>query len=88
MNTLFKTILFGAVFAIAGVVSAADAPDAIVGTWTLNLSKSTFDPGPAPKSQTRTYAQSADGISLNVNGIAADGSAIKQESTFKYDGKA
>jgi hypothetical protein len=30
----------------------------------------------------------ADGVSLSVKGVAADGAAISQESTFKYDGKA
>jgi len=88
MKTLLKTILVGAVLAVAGLTMAADAADPVVGTWTLNAAKSTFDPGPALKSQTRTYTQDADGISLTVNGVRADGSAVSQQSTFKYDGKA
>lgn len=88
MKTLLKTILVGAVLAAAGVASAAGAADPVVGTWTLNVAKSKFSPGPAPKSQTRTYSVDADGVSLSVTGIGADGTAISQESTFKYDGKA
>ena len=88
MKTLLKTILLGAVLAAAGAVSAAGAVDPVVGTWTLNLAKSTFNPGPAPKSQTRTYSVDADGVSLSVTGALADGTAISQESTFKYDGRA
>jgi hypothetical protein len=87
MKTLLKTILLGAVLA-AGVASAAGAADPVVGTWTLNVAKSKFTPGPAPKSQTRTYSVDADGVSLAVTGVLADGTAISQESTFKYDGKA
>lgn len=66
---------------------AAATPDPVIGTWTLNLAKSKFTPGPAPKSQTRTYAQTADGVLLTYNAVAADGSAISGQSTFKYDGK-
>ena len=88
MKTLLKTILLGAVLAAAGAVSAAGVVDPVVGTWTLNLAKSTFNPGPAPKSQTRTYSVDADGVSLSVAGALADGTAISQESTFKYDGRA
>ena len=83
-----KTMIVGAILAWAGVVAAAASADWVVGTWTLNAAKSTFTPGPGPKSQTRTYAQDSDGTSVTVTGVAADGSAISQQSTFKYDGKA
>jgi hypothetical protein len=88
MKTLLKTMLVGAVLAVAGVTIAADAADPVVGTWTLNLAKSKFDTGPVLKTQTRTYTQGDDGISVTVNGIRADGSAVSQQSTFKYDKKA
>jgi hypothetical protein len=88
MKTSFRTILVGAVLALAGVAMAAGAADAVVGTWTLNIAKSTFDPGPAPKSQTRTYTVDSDGTTLSVSGVGADGSAVSQQATFKYDGKA
>jgi hypothetical protein len=88
MKTLLKTILVGAVLAAAGVALAAGPPDPVAGTWTLNVAKSKFSPGPAPKSQTRTYSVDADGVSLSVTGVGADGAPISQESTFKYDGRA
>ncbi|MEA3150117.1 MAG: hypothetical protein QOD56_1056 [Gammaproteobacteria bacterium] len=80
----------GTVLAIAGITAAlaAGASDPVIGTWTLNLAKSKFSPGPAPKSQTRTYAADSDGVSLTFNGVAADGSPVFGESTFKYDNKA
>jgi hypothetical protein len=88
MKTLLKTMLAGVMVVVAGVAIAAGAADTVVGTWNLNVAKSTFDPAPGPKSQTRTYTEDKDGTSLAVNGVAADGSAIYQQSTFKYDGKA
>src|SRR5450759_1342123 len=89
MRTLLRMFVIGAVLAIgaAGVVLAATAPDPAVGTWKLNLEKSKFNPGPAFKSQSRTYAQTSDGLKLTFSGVAADGSAVSGESTFKYDGK-
>jgi hypothetical protein len=89
MNTFFKSLLVGTVlaFGATSVVSAAGAADPVVGTWTLNLAKSKFSPGPAPKSQTRTYAATADGLDMTVTGTNADGSAVSQKSSFKYDGK-
>jgi hypothetical protein len=88
MKTWLKTILVGAVFAAAGLAMSAAAADSVVGSWTLNVAKSTFDPGPALKTQTRTYTVDKDGTSLSVNGVGADGSATSQQATFKYDGKA
>ena len=88
MRTGLKTMLVGAVLAVAGAAIAAGAADAVVGTWTLNVAKSTFDSGQGLKSQTRTYSEDKDGTSVTANGVAADGSAVVQKSTFKYDGKA
>jgi hypothetical protein len=68
--------------------SAADAPDAALGTWTLNVARSKFTPGHELKSQTRTYTESSKGITLKVNGSAADGTTFSQQSTFQYDGKS
>lgn len=66
---------------------AAAMSDPAIGTWILNVEKSKFIPGPAPKSQIRTYTQTADGVTLTIAGVAADGSTMSGTSTFKYDGK-
>jgi hypothetical protein len=85
MQTLFKTLLVGAILAIA--TSTALAADPVVGTWKLNLAKSKFSPGPAPRSQTRTYAESAEGMTLTVTTTAADGRETTTTLIFKEDGK-
>jgi hypothetical protein len=51
---------------------AAAMSDPAIGTWVLNVEKSKFTPGPAPKSQTRIYTQTADGVTLTISGVAAD----------------
>lgn len=89
MNNIFRSLLIGAVLAagLGSAALAADAPDPVIGTWTLNTAKSKFTPGPAPKSQARTYAQTAQGTTMSFTGVAADGSPMSGHSTFKYDGK-
>jgi hypothetical protein len=86
MQTIFKTLMVGAVLAIG--TGTAFAADAVVGTWKLNLAKSTFSPGPAPKSQTRTYIESAQGMTVTVKTTAADGKESTTALVFKDDGKS
>jgi hypothetical protein len=86
MQMIFKTLLVGAILAIG--TSTVLAADAAVGTWKLNLGKSTFSPGPAPKSQTRIYAESAQGMTVTVKTTAADGKDSTTNLTFKEDGKS
>ena len=67
-------------------LQAREHGDPVLGTWTLNAAKSTYDPGPAPRSSTSTswtFAQTPDGIQLNVT---ANGET-HTSSTFKLDGK-
>ncbi len=85
MKTLFKTLIVGAIIALA--TGTALAADAVVGTWKLNVAKSTFSPGPAPKSQTRVYSESAQGLTVMVKTTAADGKESSTTLTFKEDGK-
>jgi hypothetical protein len=85
MQTTIKTLIIGVILAVG--TSAAFAADAVVGTWKLNVAKSTFSPGPAPKSQSRTYAESAQGLVLTIKTVAADGKESTASLTFKDDGK-
>jgi hypothetical protein len=69
-------------------LSAADSPDPILGTWTLNLSKSKYIPGPAPRSQTRIYKETGDGIFVTIETIDDKGNKRPSiQFPEKYDGK-
>ncbi|GAC1300224.1 MAG: hypothetical protein NVS1B6_09040 [Steroidobacteraceae bacterium] len=85
MQSFVKTSFVGAILALA--TGSAFAADPAIGTWKLNLAKSTFSPGPAPKSQTRTYVESPQGITLTIKTTAADGKESTNMLTFKDDGK-
>ena len=84
---------FSSVFAVA-VVSMlvvglnVMAADSNIGTWKLNLAKSKFSPGPAPKSQTlKIEAWGADGVNYTADGVDADGKPTHWEFQAKYDDK-
>jgi hypothetical protein len=76
-----------ALLAVVGssVLLAQDNP--LVGTWKLNLAKSKFDPGPAPKSLTRTVAAQGDGVKYTFEGVGADGKPLAYGFSVKFDGK-
>ena len=63
------------------------AADPATGTWKLNLAKSKYSPGPAPKSATITYEATADGIKRTGDSTDADGKTTSMAYTAKYDGK-
>ena len=88
MNRFLQCLAIGLMiaFGAASIASAADT-DPVIGTWTLNLSKSKFPGNTAPKSMTRVYTAGANGTDMKATGVAADGSAISLSATFTYDGK-
>jgi hypothetical protein len=49
-----------------GDVSTFDSTEPLLGTWVLNLAKSTFDPGHAPISETRTFKPAPEGIKAGI----------------------
>ena len=53
--TLRPITVLGIILALSGRPLAAQDADPTIGTWVLNVAKSTFSPGPAPQSETRTY---------------------------------
>ena len=61
-------VVAGLALLIATGQALAQATDPVVGTWELNLAKSAFTPGPAPKSETRTYEASGSDFKLMVEG--------------------
>ncbi len=73
--------------AVAGSSAVRAQSNPLVGTWKLNLTKSKYDPGPMPKSLTRTVAAEGDGVKYTFEGVAADGKPISYGFSVKFDGK-
>jgi hypothetical protein len=76
--------------AVAMILAAALGGTAIaqsVGTWKLNLAKSKYQKGLAPKSMTLVYEAAGAGIKVTVDQVPAEGPAIHYTFTANYDGK-
>ena len=86
-----RNICFAFAFAAAGAftlpATAADT-NPWVGTWTLDSAKSSFSPGPAPKSDVIVTTDAGGGkFHSGVTVVGADGKTQHTESTYAYDGK-
>jgi hypothetical protein len=73
-----SSFLIGAAFAQS---------DPQVGVWRLNVAKSKYSPGPAPKSATTRIEAAGAGTKVIVDQELADGTMRHWEFTVSYDGK-
>lgn len=75
------------VVAVTNVSTFAQAADPFIGTWKLNVAKSTFTPGPAPKSGSVTFTAATGGFRAVIDGLGAKDEKTHWEYTGGYDGK-
>ncbi len=68
-------------------VALAEAPPPFVGTWTLELAKSKFDPGPPPKSWTQKNEVVEGGLRQVAEYVNPEGQETRSEFTARFDGK-
>src|SRR5688572_17172176 len=68
-------------------VGAAFSANQRVGTWMLNVAKSTLSPGRAPKSALQTAEMVGDFIKVTNDVTTDEGRNLKYGYTAKYDGK-
>jgi hypothetical protein len=80
--------------ALLGLAVATALPQAglaqsnpLIGTWKLNLEKSKFTPGTAPRSQTATFQQDGQNIKNTNQTIDAQGNATTAVFLHIYDGQ-
>lgn len=65
--------------------SASPGDNPVIGTWTLVVDKSRYNPGPPPQSQTRTYEVQLKGIKATIQTVLADGNTTTVSYTANYD---
>jgi hypothetical protein len=90
MHTEFKKsvgVFVGIAALIVASAASAQTAEPIVGTWKLDLAKSTYKPGPAPKSSVVTIQPAGKGLKIAVDAVNADGSPFKWGFTTLRDGK-
>lgn len=81
---------FASVIVIAmamGSSGLAQGPDPRIGTWKLDVAKSKYSPGPAPKSGTVTFSAAGQGVKAAIDLVGPDGSKVQWGYTANLDGK-
>jgi len=98
MKTRLAPFLFSALLGVAVAVwvtapsllafqsTATKNTEIVLGTWVLDIKKSKYRPGPAPKSQTRIYEAHPSGIKATIRTVYADGHSTSTEYIANYDG--
>jgi hypothetical protein len=79
------TVASSLVVALAAATVAQTDPG--LGTWKLNVAKSKFSPGPAPKALSVTFSAAGQGVKAVIDGAGPDGSKVHWEYTANFDGK-
>ena len=73
----------------ANLTGASQTPatnqDPVIGQWRLDVSKSKYNPGPGPKSETRTYQLTSEGIRAVIVRTYQDGHVDTIEYDADYD---
>jgi hypothetical protein len=80
-------VVVGVAIAVSGAIVMAQGPVPGLGTWRLNVAKSKYSPGPAPKSATVTFSAAGQGVKAVIDGVGPDGSKTHWEYTANFDGK-
>ena len=79
--------LVGIAVSVGVSFSSAQSVDPAIGTWTLDVAKSVYKPGPPPKSSTLTIAPAGKGLKVSVDSVLGDGAPLKWGFTTLRDGK-
>ena len=93
MDAIWRAVGLGVVVTLGVVLGAglgrvaAQAENARIGMWKVNVEKSQYNPGPAPQSVMRKIEASGQGEKATTESVNAAGTATKTEYTAQYDGK-
>ena len=88
MKKVLTSVFLGALLTMgSAVIAAGSDADPVVGTWKLNLAKSTFAGVPSYKSQIRTYSRSARDLTLKMTTVSGEGKETTTQATYKLNGK-
>ena len=66
---------------------AVSAADLTLGSWRLNVQKSKFLPGPAFRSEVRTYEQEPDGVKVTIRTVDGKGKDVTSVYLTTPDGQ-
>jgi hypothetical protein len=85
-STLMRTLNIGAVLA-CGLGLLAQANEPLFGVWQLNVAKSKYTPGPAPRNSSKRYEPYRGGLKASQDTTTAKGDVQHIEIVGALDGK-
>ena len=83
-GAFYACVALIAALALCGTARAADPQS---GTWKLNTAKSSYSPGPVPKSLTLTVKADEKSLTIHSEGVDGEGKPTKVDFTANFDGK-
>lgn len=86
-NIRFSGFAITILIAALALFVATAAADQSSGTWKLNLEKSKYSPGPAPKSLTVVVESDENNYKLEATGTDSEGKPTHVQYSAKFDGK-
>ena len=84
------TAFIAALLSLSAVALTAQTKpgDPWLGTWKVDLAKSTFDPGPTPMvAATMTIERAGSGMKTTITNVDAEGKPVPTETLWAFDGK-
>jgi hypothetical protein len=88
MSRRLRIALLGIIVIAYPLVSAAQVPPDLAGTWIMNVAKSKADPGPLARSQTSRWEPAPGGGARNiVETVTSAGNTNRLEMVTMFDGK-
>ena len=87
MKQVVRNVFIGIAMVGMAAAAGAQATEPIMGTWKLDVAKSTYKPGPAPKSTTIVVEPAGKGIKVAVDSVQGDGAPLKWGFSSVRDGK-
>ena len=87
MTQLLPRIALAIAVALAITTVASAQSDLRIGTWTLNVAKSVYAPGPPPASETRTYAAHGNTLQVSIESVDPKGNHTSLRYAAGDDGK-
>ncbi len=84
----FVCVAVAAMLAVSSI-ARSQAADPWIGTWKVNLAKSTYSPGPKPTAAATVKIEPSDGggIKTTIDGTNPEGQPIHTETVGMLDGK-
>jgi len=87
MALLGLAVVFATALPQTGFAQSNPLHNSLIGTWKLNLAKSTYSPGPPPRGVTLTFqAEGQGGLRVTLETVDAEGNTTEGGGALPNDG--